>query len=305
MEQSSRGKFCSSCKREVIDFSGFTDQELHEFFSKRTEIPCGRFHSSQLNRQILREVPRVVAWPNLSKRIAAVLAFLTLKFSESTAQINTPATTQATAKQLLPTAQNQKILIDGFVKDEAGYGIVEAEIRLGDQIIARSDSSGRFQLEIEPALLSKTSFLQFISPGRVTAIRTYHPAMQSTSYDITLTKPNEYRGLTLEMPVLQTVFESFKLKKPVESLSNETRKKLAITAIAMRNNPSAKMMLVSYGTTPKEIQNANASLNAVKTYFILREGISEDRIHTRVRPKQYGKVNIIDILPKSPSEESE
>jgi hypothetical protein len=51
MTQTEKGKFCSSCQKEVIDFTNWSDAALYNFFSKkRKNKVCGHFYESQLNR---------------------------------------------------------------------------------------------------------------------------------------------------------------------------------------------------------------------------------------------------------------
>jgi len=40
--------FCSSCNKNVIDFTGYTDQEIIEFFKRDNGKTCGRFKQDQL-----------------------------------------------------------------------------------------------------------------------------------------------------------------------------------------------------------------------------------------------------------------
>jgi hypothetical protein len=47
-----RGKFCGSCQKSVVDFTGMSDRQLAEFFKKTTGSVCGRFHEDQLHRDI-------------------------------------------------------------------------------------------------------------------------------------------------------------------------------------------------------------------------------------------------------------
>jgi hypothetical protein len=44
------GRFCKNCSKSVIDFSRFTDQQLHEYFeTHRNSSICGRIPVSKLN----------------------------------------------------------------------------------------------------------------------------------------------------------------------------------------------------------------------------------------------------------------
>ncbi len=52
-----KGKFCSSCEKEVVDFSYMSDRQVAEFFKKPSNgSVCGRFMSDQLDREI--EIPK-------------------------------------------------------------------------------------------------------------------------------------------------------------------------------------------------------------------------------------------------------
>jgi hypothetical protein len=68
MTPETKGRFCASCQKTVIDFSTMSDRQLAEFFKKPAGSLCGRFHTDQLNRQI--QVPK--------KRIPWVKYFFTV-----------------------------------------------------------------------------------------------------------------------------------------------------------------------------------------------------------------------------------
>ena len=50
MTTDNNGKFCGACAKNVVDFTGFTDAELQQYFlnfGKNNESICGRFTSNQ------------------------------------------------------------------------------------------------------------------------------------------------------------------------------------------------------------------------------------------------------------------
>jgi len=52
-----KGRFCDSCEKAVVDFTGMSDMQLIAFFKKpSTGSVCGRFYNDQLHRDI--EIPR-------------------------------------------------------------------------------------------------------------------------------------------------------------------------------------------------------------------------------------------------------
>lgn len=53
MPAQGEGRYCDSCRKCVIDFTGFTDRQLYDYFLQHeNEEVCGRFKVSQLNRRI-------------------------------------------------------------------------------------------------------------------------------------------------------------------------------------------------------------------------------------------------------------
>ena len=52
MSPAERGRFCSVCVKTVQDFTALPDEHLMETLSHSTENVCGRFTTSQLNRDL-------------------------------------------------------------------------------------------------------------------------------------------------------------------------------------------------------------------------------------------------------------
>ncbi len=77
MMPDTQGRYCSRCEKTVIDFSGWSDNELYVFFAANKKHVCGRFQATQVNRPIV--IPAVQT-TRLS-RLAIALG-LTLIFSQ-------------------------------------------------------------------------------------------------------------------------------------------------------------------------------------------------------------------------------
>jgi hypothetical protein len=56
MTRVDKGRFCTSCQKQVIDFSNMSDREIAMFFKKSPHSVWGRFMGDQLNRDI--EIPK-------------------------------------------------------------------------------------------------------------------------------------------------------------------------------------------------------------------------------------------------------
>jgi hypothetical protein len=52
MKPTEQGRFCGSCQKTVVDFSGMTDKELLDYLSKASQHTCGRFAKDQLNKDL-------------------------------------------------------------------------------------------------------------------------------------------------------------------------------------------------------------------------------------------------------------
>ena len=73
-----QGGFCDACQKEVIDFTGMTDQQIAEHFQNVLGKTCGRFTTSQLKEyEINNSEPPIGKWAALKAGVAG-LSFLSL-----------------------------------------------------------------------------------------------------------------------------------------------------------------------------------------------------------------------------------
>ncbi|MBS1781275.1 MAG: hypothetical protein JST70_18255 [Bacteroidetes bacterium] len=131
MTSTERGRFCNSCQKTVIDFTGFTDAQLHAFFSSsKCSNVCGRFYDDQLSRGIAAPAKprnRVYQW-----LLQLSASFLLFSSQESSAKTNPPTYTASDT-----TRQNNKAAI------EKEIAAVEAERReIKDIKVERTISLG-------------------------------------------------------------------------------------------------------------------------------------------------------------------
>lgn len=58
MTPDERGRFCKHCQKSVVDFTGWTDRQIHQYITAHEgERVCGRFHASQLNKDMYNHMP--------------------------------------------------------------------------------------------------------------------------------------------------------------------------------------------------------------------------------------------------------
>jgi hypothetical protein len=115
MAPGEKGKFCSACQKTVTDFSLLADREIIEYLkSHRTGNQCGRFHTSQLEREFKMQAkaysPRI-----LLQRMAAAFLFFHAASTSAWAQVKK---TQQPQEQVGAEKQQPKLRsISGYVKD--------------------------------------------------------------------------------------------------------------------------------------------------------------------------------------------
>jgi|SRR6218665_80426 len=56
MNRTEKGRFCQSCQKEVIDFTGMSEQQLALFFKSNKKAVCGKLRNDQLRQELT--VPR-------------------------------------------------------------------------------------------------------------------------------------------------------------------------------------------------------------------------------------------------------
>ena len=85
MTPTQQGKFCSSCAKQVIDFSLMSDQQILNFLSHQSGKLCGRFDAEQLQRPLIEtKIKKKKSW-----WMALTMPLLFL-FDRSEAQENIP-----------------------------------------------------------------------------------------------------------------------------------------------------------------------------------------------------------------------
>src|SRR5690349_4041323 len=79
MTQVEKGRFCSSCQKQVVDFTNMSDRQIAEFFKKPSNgSVCGRFMEDQLNKDIPIPTKRI-PWLKYFFQVTIPLFLLSLK----------------------------------------------------------------------------------------------------------------------------------------------------------------------------------------------------------------------------------
>ena len=194
MTPEDKGRFCDSCQKTVIDFSGMSDRQVAEFFKKPAGSVCGRFHQDQLQRSI--EMPRKrLPWIKHFFTIALPAFLLTLKAgaqrdtrlvgkvavcekpSIKGDTLITPAKSPQTLgtepvrialgmvlpKRVEQARQDTVTIISGRVADENGNPLRAASIFLANtKLGTTTDAHGNFSLRVnQPIGVLEVSLVGF------------------------------------------------------------------------------------------------------------------------------------------------
>ena len=198
MPKAGEGKHCSQCNNIVYDFSQMSDDELLSFFKQKPETHCGRFHNSQLRRDILPAAkPYRIILSRFNKVAAAVFTVLSFKSISSKAGFkNTkPVTVFDSSYNYKNSPVNGISTISGVIREYKGGPLENANVMFEGKQVAVTDKDGKFSFELEPVNLEieepnfSSRNIYFSYDSLITAVRTYHYAMCSTNYDVTLYKP--------------------------------------------------------------------------------------------------------------------
>lgn len=216
MTQVEQGRFCDSCEKKVVDFTGMNDEQVLAFFRKPTTgSVCGRFFNDQLNRDIV--IPRKrIPWLKYFFQFVLPIFLTTLK---SSAQGNivikekiTTNCTQRTLGMVAPTKLRQKKIIKeirGRVIDEKGVGIPFASVTInGSQEGLACDSLGNFVLRLK-------------NIDELITINASSVGFENSSITVSLKNDSSRDNIVIVLPLLPSLGEFV-----IKSSYGETKRKI-------------------------------------------------------------------------------
>ncbi|TPG32127.1 hypothetical protein [Flavobacterium pectinovorum] len=165
MSPTEKGKFCSSCQKNVIDFTKASDREILLEYNKNEHL-CGRFRTSQLDRTLVLPKEKKPIWMIAA---ASVIAFLGLGSQAAKAQ-GKPIIEQTDKKAIqdtIPTDSNiTEIEIEGKIfLDETNPNFEEVDILIYDKNqIFHPNADGRFCIKTnknDRILISKAGYINY------------------------------------------------------------------------------------------------------------------------------------------------
>jgi CarboxypepD_reg-like domain len=162
------GGFCQSCKKNVIDFTNMSDQEVLFYLKNKTSTTCGLFLESQLKTyQILDNTKTSKIATSFASHFfnLSLLSLLTFNsaFSQDKRVVNeiVKIDSQNQASIQDSTKTNRKISVAGIVSDEKGP-LPGANVYLKNSGIGvQSDINGRFKFS-RPLQINDILIISFI-----------------------------------------------------------------------------------------------------------------------------------------------
>jgi hypothetical protein len=155
MSPESKGRFCSSCSKTVVNFATMTDQQVLDWLAGHSEPVCGRFHQDQLNRPLTRELSKK---PGPGRYWHYFIAFL-LSSSELTAQTQPakpPAMCQLPSVResqhllgdtvMAPELTSPPVILRGRLMDDNGHPVPFATIMYKEHTGVAADADGYYSI---------------------------------------------------------------------------------------------------------------------------------------------------------------
>ncbi|GAA5031565.1 hypothetical protein GCM10011506_20450 [Marivirga lumbricoides] len=149
---SEEGHFCSSCNKNVIDFTRMNELEIINFFKDNTAKTCGKFLPDQLKNYNQLNAPTIITGAKLFRAttIALILMLITKpvlakKITTKTVieNVNSLKTEEVDKDTVIA---KQSHLVRGIIKDEYGETLPGANILLkGTNIGVIADINGYFE----------------------------------------------------------------------------------------------------------------------------------------------------------------
>lgn len=160
----SKGGFCESCQKEVIDFTAMPETELLDYFSTTNET-CGRFKTSQLKtyKTNTMYVPTNYLVRNIGLMTFSLLSLLAVSHvqAQDLASIETPLKTEVNISQKTESLSDivtKNYTITGTVLDQDNLPLAGVNVILkGTTEGTTTDFDGKFEfpkpLEVDAILV--------------------------------------------------------------------------------------------------------------------------------------------------------
>ena len=160
MNPTERGRFCSSCQKNVIDFSVMSDDEIINYFKNySSQQTCGRFTIEQMSKEYFLENPKSNFRFTWMRKMVAALFLLPLSFTKVVAQHKTKQNINTVFK--LNPIDEKNIEINGRIYfDNTDYSLKNIKVNI-DSFSTMTNKKGKFKIYLPVTYLNKNVKLTF------------------------------------------------------------------------------------------------------------------------------------------------
>lgn len=149
MERQDRDRLCARCNNTVVDFTGYSDHQLYNFFSQEQNANvCGQYRIEQLNRNILPEKEARNSVGKYAMAAGLALLLFTAGYSSFAQPPLKPVTTVTPGD--MDTNQKDSVALSGIILDENKEPVIGAVVQAVKNNIAiggaLSDVDGSFRI---------------------------------------------------------------------------------------------------------------------------------------------------------------
>lgn len=233
-----QGRFCNSCKKNVIDFSLMSDGEIRRYFSTRTSSICGRFYSDQLNRNIDFPKRKTIPWLKYFFQFTLPALLVSMKLQaqkkDSIPVVEVTSCWKGTVKGkftgVVNDPKSENVEITGKVTDNHGSRLRDVSVLIkGTRTGTFTDTNGMFKIfspEKTETVVLAISCVGFQSVEQRINVNDQTNVVLAMAKDIFMDKI--IAGVIMEIP----------LKKPVRRTQIQMIKSvLRIDSIKIYPNP--------------------------------------------------------------------
>jgi hypothetical protein len=170
MTPAEQGRYCAVCSKEVMDFTKMNDEQMHAYLNKATDKVCGRFGTSQINRELIIPKKENGLFRHLWKLLLPGFFFAPKAFAQKTLPQGLQgkdSVVDYTHKRLvlgmvvkgvgiIPQEKGTKIISGKITDKRDGSAIIGAIIKIDDSVSCSTDLEGKFMLRITKDKLNGT-----------------------------------------------------------------------------------------------------------------------------------------------------
>jgi hypothetical protein len=286
MTETGKGRYCLSCRKEVIDFTLMSDQQILKSISRAAGGVCGRFNSEQLNRDMELKKNNNLSW---YKYLIHVMIPAMLVTNKSSAQSTRLADTIVFAAPkdsserltgavaiIKEIQKPETITVEGTVSDEKLQIIPGASVLIkGTTKGTNSDAKGYFKIRIGGDESKVTLVASSIGYGQKEFSIDLNKATQNLITTSVIMK-EQTMGLGEVVVLGYTNFEKNENKTIIQSVKDSVTNFFKDDAVRIYPNPTQKGSTFNIDFDVKNIGEYNLTIVNISGQRVMQRKIYLD-----------------------------